>query len=139
MGLGNGVSVSDGEQLSDDQGGHTRVERQRSSDVERSAELLRTIADVLDIRTVFHRVSEIASKTLPHDALAMVFVDRGRHYVHQAKWPADFPDPPSVTLKTPLPDEYIIADVGTGQLPRVRTRGRVPVRSLQPGIARCWP
>ena len=58
-----------------------------------SSELLRTIADVLDIRTVFHRVSEIASKTLPHDALAMVFVDKGRHYVHQAKWPADFPTP----------------------------------------------
>ena len=27
------------------------------------------------------------------------------------------PDPPSVTLKTPLPDEFIIADVGTAQLP----------------------
>ena len=91
-----------------------------------SSELLRTIADVLDIRTVFHRVSEIASKTLPHDALAMVFVDRGRHYVHQAKWPADFPDPPSVTFKTPLPDEYIIADVSYRPVAAVRTRGRVP-------------
>ena len=109
MGSGNGLSTSDGEQAG--------VERQRSGDAERSAALLRTIADVLDIRTVFHRVSEIASKTLPHDALVMVFVDRGRHYVHQAKWPADFPDPPSVTFKTPLPDEYIIADVATGPLP----------------------
>jgi len=85
MGSGNELSTSDGEQAG--------VERQRSGDAERSAALLRTIADVLDIRTVFHRVSEIASKALPHDALAMVFVDRGRHFVHQAKWPADFPTP----------------------------------------------
>ena len=103
-----------------------------------SSELLRTIADVLDIRTVFHRVSEIASKTLPHDALAMVFVDRGRHYVHQAKWPADFPDPPSVTFQTPLPDEYIIADVVTGQLPLFEPADAFH-SIMQPGIARCWP
>ena len=35
-----------------------------------SAELLRTIANVLDIRTVLPRLSEIAETMLPHDALA---------------------------------------------------------------------
>src|SRR4030095_7930403 len=70
------------------------VERQRSAEIEASAELLRTISDVLDIRTVFPRISEIAKKMLPHDALAMVFVDRDRHFVRQASSPADFPDPP---------------------------------------------
>ena len=60
------------------------VERQRSAEIESSVELLRTISDVLDIRTVFPRVSEIAKKMLPHDALAMVFVDQDRHFVRQA-------------------------------------------------------
>ena len=70
------------------------VERQRAAEIESSVELLRTISDVLDIRTVFPRVSEIANKMLPHDALAMVFVDRDRHFVRQAASPPDFPDPP---------------------------------------------
>ena len=60
------------------------VERQRSAEIESSVELLRTISDVLDIRTVFPRVSEIVKKMLPHDALAMVFVDQDRHFVRQA-------------------------------------------------------
>ena len=60
------------------------VERQRSAEIEGSVELLRTISDVLDIRTVFPRVSEIVKKMLPHDALAMVFVDQDRHFVRQA-------------------------------------------------------
>ena len=76
------------------------AERQRLAEIEGSVELLRTISDVLDIRTVFPRVSNIARKMLPHDALAMVFVDQDRHFVRQAKSPDDFPDPPSVTVKT---------------------------------------
>src|SRR5262245_35881137 len=39
-------------------------------------ELLRTISGVLDIRTVFPRVSEVASKMLAHDFLTMSFHDR---------------------------------------------------------------
>ena len=93
------------------------VERQRSAETESSVELLRTIFDVLDIRTVFPRVSEIARKMLPHDALAMVFVDQDRHFVRQAHAPDDFPDPPFVTHKTPLPRELIIADITTAPLP----------------------
>ena len=54
---------------------------------------------------------------LPHDALAMVFVDRDRHYVRQAASPDDFPDPPLVTTRTPMPKELVIADVTTDTLP----------------------
>ena len=41
-----------------------------------SADLLHTIAEVLDIRSVFPRVSEIVKNVLPHDALELVFHDR---------------------------------------------------------------
>src|SRR5712671_3409273 len=41
-----------------------------------STQLLRTIAEVLDIRSVFPRVSEIVKEVLPHDALALKFSDR---------------------------------------------------------------
>jgi hypothetical protein len=44
----------------------------------------RTIADVLDIRTVFSRVSEIANRMLPHDAMIMGFVDHSGHVARQA-------------------------------------------------------
>ena len=91
--------------------------RQRSAAIESSAELLRTISSVLDIRTVFPRISEIAKKMLPHDALAMVFVDEDRRFVRQAHAPDDFPDPPFVTHKTPLPRELIITDITTATLP----------------------
>ena len=42
---------------------------------EGSQELLHAIADVLDIRSVFPRVSEIAKRMLPHDALTMASQD----------------------------------------------------------------
>ena len=42
---------------------------------EGSQELLHTIAGVLDIRSVFPRVSEIARRRLPHDALTMASQD----------------------------------------------------------------
>jgi transcriptional regulator with GAF, ATPase, and Fis domain len=93
------------------------AERQRSAEVEASAELLRTISKVLDIRTVFPGVSEIAGKMLPHDALVLAFADEGRHFVQHAVSPADFPDPSAFTTRTMIPDEFIIPDVTTGALP----------------------
>src|SRR6266849_4070179 len=54
------------------------VERERTASIESSVELLRTISGVLDIRTVFPQVSEIANKVLPHDLLTMMFDDRGQ-------------------------------------------------------------
>jgi DNA-binding NtrC family response regulator len=93
------------------------AERQRSAEVEASAELLRAISKVLDIRAVFPRVSEIAGKVLPHDALALVLAADGRHFVQHAVAPADFPDPPAITTRTTIPDEFIIPDVTSGPLP----------------------
>ena len=54
------------------------LEWERAAGIESSVELLRTISDVLDIRAIFPRVSEIAGKTLPHDALSMGFVGHDR-------------------------------------------------------------
>ena len=47
------------------------VEREHAANLEASEELLDAIADVLDIREIFPRVSEIAAKVLPHDCLTM--------------------------------------------------------------------
>ena len=93
------------------------IEKQRVAEIEGSAALLRTISDVLDVRTVFPRISEIAKTMLPHDALAMVFTDQDRHFSHQAKSPEDFPDPVAVSSKTPIPDEHIIGDLTEDALP----------------------
>ena len=106
------------------------ADRQRSAEIESSAELLRTISGVLDIRTVFPRVSEIAKKVLPHDALAMVFVDRDRHLVRQAAAPLDFPDPPAVTTQAAMPTELIVDDLTSATLP-----GFEPADAFVPVIA----
>src|SRR5260370_834699 len=60
------------------------VERERSAIIESSVELLREISGVLDIRTVFPRVSEIANKVLPHDLLSMMFHDELGNIVLEA-------------------------------------------------------
>src|SRR5712691_7428849 len=60
------------------------VERARTASIESSVELLRTISGVLDIRTVFPKVSEIANKVLPHDLLTMMFDDRGQILIEVA-------------------------------------------------------
>jgi transcriptional regulator with PAS, ATPase and Fis domain len=52
--------------------------------IESSVELLRTIAAVLDIRTVFPQVSEIANKVIAHDLLTMMFHDRGGQILIEA-------------------------------------------------------
>jgi hypothetical protein len=57
---------------------------QYAADVESSVELLRTIAAVLDIRSVFPQVSEIANKVLAHDLLTMMFHDRGGQILVEA-------------------------------------------------------
>jgi transcriptional regulator with PAS, ATPase and Fis domain len=81
-----------------------------------SIELLRTIAGVLDIRPVFSRVSEIASKMLPHDAMVMNFVDEQGNVFCQAAT-GDVPALPSpLRLSTPASHELIIDDLGTEAL-----------------------
>ncbi len=49
-----------------------------------SAELLRTITYVPDLRAALPRLSEIANRMLPHDALALDLVDPDGHLVTEA-------------------------------------------------------
>src|ERR1700736_2101360 len=71
---------------------HAAVERARTASIESSVELLRTISGVLDIRTVFPQVSEIANKVLAHDLLTMMFHDRGGEILIQAASTDEFRD-----------------------------------------------
>jgi two-component system NtrC family response regulator len=68
---------------------HASTESAGSFPEETSGELLRTIAEQLDIRSVFPRVSEIVKHVLPHDALELVFHDRGGRGTLEASSTAD--------------------------------------------------
>ena len=68
------------------------VERERTATIESSVELLRAISGVLEIRTVFPKVSEIANKVLAHDLLTMMFHDRGGEILIQAASTDEFRD-----------------------------------------------
>ena len=102
------------------------VERERAASIETSMELLRTIADVLDIRTVFPRVSEIANKMLPHDALVLSFVDQEGHLIRQAGSTDEVPTPLTWSkLKTGRRDAFLLRDLRTDAVP-----------ITEPGVAR---
>src|SRR5258708_4175192 len=86
------------------------VERARTASIDSSVELLRTISGVLDIRTVFPQVSEIANKVLPHDLLTMMFEDRGQILIEVASSDG-FPDGARLKTNDPKPkDGFIIID-----------------------------
>jgi transcriptional regulator with GAF, ATPase, and Fis domain len=57
-----------------------------------STELLHTISEVLDVRSVFPRVSEIANHVLPHDWLGLVFHDHADRVTLQARSAKSFPE-----------------------------------------------
>jgi DNA-binding NtrC family response regulator len=63
----------------------TSMEPGASHLVDVSAQLLQTIAEVLDIRSVFPRVSEIVQHVVPHDALELLFHDRGGYVTLEAR------------------------------------------------------
>jgi transcriptional regulator with GAF, ATPase, and Fis domain len=66
-------------------------ESSSASAADTSTALLRTIAEVLDIRSVFPRVSEIVTPVLPHDALVLVFLDRAGRVTLEARSVEDLP------------------------------------------------
>src|SRR6266853_149795 len=76
------------------------VERERADYLESSVELLRAIAGVLDIRTVFPQVSEITNKVLPHDRMTMAFFDR-EDVVMEAASNDEFPELKRIKLASP--------------------------------------
>ena len=114
------LAVALAHQAMAEQARHAAVERERAASIETSMELLRAIADVLDIRTVFSRVSQIVNKLLPHDALVMSFVDQDGNVIRQAVSREDFPAHPEwakITLKTARRDAFIIQDLRTDPFP----------------------
>ena len=80
-----------------------------------SAELLRTIAEVLDIRGVFPRVSGIVKEVLPHDALDLMFQDRSGRVTVEARSSDDLAG--HCACSDSNQDFYIVSDLQ-------RTRGR---------------
>jgi len=94
------------------------IELERTENVETSVELLRTISDVLDVRSVFPRISEIANKILPHDGLSMVFIDSEGNVVQEALT-SGLPTLGRQVTKLPHPDHFIVNDFETSDLPIV--------------------
>jgi len=90
-----------------------------------SIDLLRTISEVLDVRTVFPRLSEIANRILPHDALAMGLVDRGGQLVIEAAT-ADLRDLQPHALGTLFREDVIIGDLTAEELPMGRGTNPTP-------------
>jgi transcriptional regulator with PAS, ATPase and Fis domain len=78
--------------------------------VDTSAELLRTIAEVLDIRSVFPRVSEIVKHVLPHDALELMFHDRSGRVTLEAQSTEDLTGHPEWTETDDEPF-HIVSDL----------------------------
>jgi transcriptional regulator with GAF, ATPase, and Fis domain len=79
-----GVGISERDHLSL-VGRRAATESVRPNLADMSADLLRTIAEVLDIRSVFPRVSEIVKPVLRHDALHLMFYDRDGYVTLEAR------------------------------------------------------
>ena len=58
--------------------------QERLRNIETSERLLRSLTSVLDIRTVFPRISQISAMVLPHDLLTLTFHDGNGEVVIQA-------------------------------------------------------
>jgi hypothetical protein len=96
-----------------------------SASPEGSVELLRTIASVLDIRTVFPQVSEIANRIVAHDLLTMMFHDRGGQILIEAASTDEFHGLSRlIKADDSQPDDgfLIIDDFTTAPLPIVACR-----------------
>ena len=98
-----------------------------------STDLLRTISEVLDVRTVFPRLSEIANRILPHDALAMGLVDRGGQLVIEAAT-AELRDLEPHALEMLFREDVIIGDLTAEELPMGRGEARLGLQTFVPPI-----
>ena len=92
--------------------------------------LLQTIAEVLDVREVFPRVSQIVNPLLPHDAMAMVFFEDNGRLAFEATSTPEFPQlQPHVIPARQLPDERLIDDLSVE--PLGRPTGQDPTDQLR--------
>jgi transcriptional regulator with GAF, ATPase, and Fis domain len=76
-----------------------------------SFDLLRTISEVLDIRRVFPRVSQIANHVLPHDYVELVFQDESDDLTVEARSVEGFPAFRRLALAGE-DDFHVIGDLG---------------------------
>jgi transcriptional regulator with GAF, ATPase, and Fis domain len=76
-----------------------------------SQELLHAIADALDVRAVFPRLSDIAGRMLPHDALTMVSEDEELNVRLEATSSDDFRGLTFVSGDAPITAELVIGDL----------------------------
>jgi len=83
---------------------------------EGSQELLHAIAGVLDIRSVFPRVSEIAKRMVPHDALTMASQDEDLNVEFEATSSDDFRGVALDPDGRPMTAELLIGDLATERL-----------------------
>ena len=116
-----------------------------------SQDLLHALADVLDVRSVFPRVSEIARRMLPHDALTMTSQDEDLNVYPEATSTDDLRDVALPSDGMPMVAELLIGDLAhdtsaIGDSPELRQRIRaggyrsllrvaMPVRDRRVGIA----
>jgi transcriptional regulator with PAS, ATPase and Fis domain len=84
-----------------------------------SLELLRTIANVLDIRPVLPQVSEIVNKMLPHDALSLACPERDGQVGLEAAT-ASLPPVQPLMFRTPVREDFLIGDLTSEPLPVLR-------------------
>jgi DNA-binding NtrC family response regulator len=84
---------------------------------EGSQELLHAIADVLDVRSVFPRVSEIAGRMLPHDALTMASQDEDLNIQLEATSSDDFRGMTLDSRGMPMTAEVLVGDLTAETLP----------------------
>src|SRR4029450_2824016 len=81
-----------------------------------SLDLIRTIANVLDIRPVFPQLSEVVNKMLPHDALALACLERDGHVGLEAAT-ANLAAVQPLMFRTAVPEDFIIGDLTSEPLP----------------------
>jgi transcriptional regulator with PAS, ATPase and Fis domain len=90
--------------------GRTDARYDAASTAAASMELLKTISEVLDVRRVFARVSEIANHVVPHDCLELVFLDDSNQFALEARSTDDIPAFRTLSLAGDAPF-HVIGDL----------------------------
>jgi transcriptional regulator with GAF, ATPase, and Fis domain len=84
-----------------------------------SADLLRTIAGVLDVRTVFPRLSDIVKRALPHDCLELLLRDQAGTFRREACSADGFSEQQPCRISEEA-DAYVIGDLRTSTPPAAK-------------------
>jgi two-component system response regulator AtoC len=96
------VSVAMGHQRMADEAGRVAAAKERTQNLMMLDQLLPALTNVLDVREVFDRVSDIARQVIPHDALGLpLLTDDGEHIIPFAT--SGLP-PGAFPLKQRVPD-----------------------------------